>query len=120
MQREIPDLPELNPENNHQEDENLAQKGFQKADQKLMIYINDIGLASVFFKNLNHLFYAGLVVSLSRPSKAVNELFDFLKLSLEGVRSEKLCTKKGHLSAVRFEKYLGEIFVKNQSNDQKS
>lgn len=71
-----------------------------------MIYINDKGLASVFFKNLNHLFYAGLVVALSRPSKAVNNLFDFLKLCLEGVRSEKQCSKKGHLNAVRIEKYL--------------
>jgi hypothetical protein len=109
MQHEIiPDLPELNPENYYQEDENLALKEFQNADQKLMIYVNDKGLASVFFKNLNHLFYAGLVVSLSRPTKPVSDLFDFLKLSLEGVRAEKLCTKKGHQNAVRIEKYLNQ------------
>lgn len=107
MQRDIiPDLPELNPENYLQEDENLALSEFQKSDQKLMIYINDKGLASVFFKNLNHLFYAGLVVTLSKPTKSTNDLFEFIKLCLEGVRLEKRNTLKSHQTACRIEKYL--------------
>jgi hypothetical protein len=106
LRDDIPELPEINPGEYYHEDENLAIEEFKKADHKLMIYINEKGLASVFFNKLNHIFFAGFVVSISKPTNPINKLFEFLKLCLEGVRSEKTCTKKGHLNAVRVEKYL--------------
>lgn len=106
LRDDIPELPEINPADYYQEDENLAIEEFKKADHKLMIYINDRGLASVFFNKLNHLFFAGFIVSLSKPTNPVNKLFEFLKLSIEAVRALKTCTKKGLLKAVRIEKYL--------------
>jgi len=102
----IPNLPKLDPCKYDYEDEDFSLSEFKRAERKIMMYENKEGRLCILFNKLDDLFYADFVVSLSRPLEKVKDLFEFLKLSIEGARSAKLCTKKGHLEAVRIEKYL--------------
>lgn len=103
---EIPQLPDMNPDDYYQEDEESAISQFRNANRKIMFYENDNGQLCVLFKKLDDVFYAEFVASFSRPTERVVKLRTFLKLCLEGVRTMISCTKKGYLTTLRIEKYI--------------
>lgn len=103
---EIPQLPDINPDDYYQEDEELAISQFCKANRKIMFYENENGQLCVLFNKIDDKFYANFVVSLSRSAPRVRKLYDFLKLCLEGVRLVCLNNAKRFQNAVRIEKHL--------------
>lgn len=105
----IPNLPNLDPSKYDYEDEDYAISDFIKADRKIMMYENKEGRLCILFNKIDEIFYADFVVSLSRPDKRVKELFEFLKLCIEGVRCVIQCNKKGHHTAIRIENYIKKM-----------
>jgi len=99
----IPELPEIRIENYHTEDQGKALSEFILSKRKILIYENNEGQLCFYFKGLDHIFYASFVVSLSCNDALTEDIYNFLKLCLEGTRMIKQCTKKGHELAVRIE-----------------
>lgn len=101
---EIPELPQFRYEELHEICQYEAMNQFLNAENKFMFYENEAGDLRFYFNKLDASLYAALIVKLSSPSNI--KAFEFLKFVLEGVRSVKQATKKGHEIAVRIEKYI--------------
>lgn len=102
----IPELPEIKDCDCPQEDLGIVLNEFVRAERKLIIYENENGEFRFFFNKLDDIFYANFLPALSRPGKYYENIYNFLKFCMEGVRLMKQRNKKGLEGAARIGKHL--------------
>ena len=108
----IPELPNI--QELFEVEQGFVIEEFLKSNTKFICYQNPEGEIRFFFKNMDAKLYSIIVVKLSDPS--YENIYEFLKLSLEGTRCVKQNTKKGNVLAVKIARYIEEKFTKNPTN----
>lgn len=103
---ELPDLPEIKKEDYPEESEEFVLEEFRNSERRIMIYESKEGEFRFLFSGLDDVLYAGLVASLSRPQPKYENVYNFFKLSMEGVRLAKKCTKRAFDSVVKICNYF--------------
>jgi hypothetical protein len=107
---EIPELPTFIKDEIF--DVEVSFEEFKNAKNRLIMYEID-GEYRIRFDKLNAELYACLVAKISQP---VNEkLWEFLKLSLEGIRLVRKEHKKSIEMAVKIERHFNQQKTNNQS-----